>query len=109
MTDANTDAKARAVLAARIARYRTTRGPAHKGLLGRLGPGLIIGASDDDPCGIATYSTTYFSFTSAIGFPRSAGVPASTVAPKSANHANQPANQRGDAVVVPAEWKRDAL
>jgi NRAMP (natural resistance-associated macrophage protein)-like metal ion transporter len=27
-----------------------------KGLLGRLGPGLITGASDDDPSGIATYS-----------------------------------------------------
>ena len=37
---------------------RATRGPAHKGLLGRLGPGLITGASDDDPSGIATYSQT---------------------------------------------------
>ena len=27
-----------------------------RGLLGRLGPGLITGASDDDPSGIATYS-----------------------------------------------------
>jgi NRAMP (natural resistance-associated macrophage protein)-like metal ion transporter len=27
-------------------------------LLGRLGPGLITGASDDDPSGIATYSQT---------------------------------------------------
>jgi len=27
-----------------------------KGLFGRLGPGLITGASDDDPSGIATYS-----------------------------------------------------
>jgi hypothetical protein len=27
-----------------------------KGLLGRLGPGLITGASDDDPSGIGTYS-----------------------------------------------------
>ena len=44
------------MLAARIARHRATRGPAHKGLLGRLGPGLITGASDDDPSGIATYS-----------------------------------------------------
>src|ERR1019366_1458104 len=56
MTDAKTEAKALAVLAARIARHRTARGPAHKGLLGRLGPGLITGASDDDPSGIATYS-----------------------------------------------------
>jgi len=48
------------VLAARIARYRARQiGPAsaaRKGLLARLGPGLITGASDDDPSGIATYS-----------------------------------------------------
>jgi NRAMP (natural resistance-associated macrophage protein)-like metal ion transporter len=46
------------VLAARIAQRRAARGTAHKGLLGRLGPGLITGASDDDPSGIATYSQT---------------------------------------------------
>jgi Mn2+/Fe2+ NRAMP family transporter len=28
----------------------------NKGFLGRLGPGLITGASDDDPSGIGTYS-----------------------------------------------------
>jgi NRAMP (natural resistance-associated macrophage protein)-like metal ion transporter len=56
MTDANTDAEGPAVLAARIAQYRAPRVPAHKGLLARLGPGLITGASDDDPSGIATYS-----------------------------------------------------
>jgi NRAMP (natural resistance-associated macrophage protein)-like metal ion transporter len=38
------------------ARQRASPNPAHKGLLGRLGPGLITGASDDDPSGIATYS-----------------------------------------------------
>src|ERR1700750_3409101 len=43
-------------LAARIARYRAPRAADHKGLLARLGPGLITGASDDDPSGIATYS-----------------------------------------------------
>ncbi len=52
MTNAEDDGDAPAVLAARIARYRTPR----KGLLARLGPGLITGASDDDPSGIATYS-----------------------------------------------------
>jgi NRAMP (natural resistance-associated macrophage protein)-like metal ion transporter len=36
----------------RIRYHRTTR----KNLLARLGPGLITGASDDDPSGIATYS-----------------------------------------------------
>jgi NRAMP (natural resistance-associated macrophage protein)-like metal ion transporter len=58
MSDANTKAraKARAVLAARIARYRVARAPRRKGLLASLGPGLITGASDDDPSGIATYS-----------------------------------------------------
>ena len=30
--------------------------PVRKTLLGRLGPGLVTGASDDDPSGIATYS-----------------------------------------------------
>jgi Mn2+/Fe2+ NRAMP family transporter len=44
------------VLARRIARHRTPRDPTRKGLLVRLGPGLITGASDDDPSGIATYS-----------------------------------------------------
>jgi NRAMP (natural resistance-associated macrophage protein)-like metal ion transporter len=56
MTDAKSKSKALAVRAARIARYRARRRPAPKGLLGRLGPGLITGASDDDPSGIATYS-----------------------------------------------------
>lgn len=45
-----------ALRAARIARYHATSVPVHKGLLARLGPGLITGASDDDPSGIATYS-----------------------------------------------------
>jgi len=58
MTDANTDAEPIPVLAARIARRRAARRRTHKGLLGRLGPGLITGASDDDPSGIATYSQT---------------------------------------------------
>ena len=35
---------------------RTTRKPAPKGFWRVLGPGLITGASDDDPSGIATYS-----------------------------------------------------
>src|ERR1039457_1796992 len=58
MTDAKPKSKALAIRAARIARYRAQRHPAPKGLLGRLGPGLITGASDDDPSGIATYSQT---------------------------------------------------
>jgi NRAMP (natural resistance-associated macrophage protein)-like metal ion transporter len=58
MTDAHTAArvKALAVFAARIARHRAARSPGAKGPLARLGPGLITGASDDDPSGIATYS-----------------------------------------------------
>jgi hypothetical protein len=56
MTDAKPKSKAFKIRAARIARYRARRRPAPKGLLGRLGPGLITGASDDDPSGIATYS-----------------------------------------------------
>jgi NRAMP (natural resistance-associated macrophage protein)-like metal ion transporter len=37
-------------------KVRKTRFVATKGFLKRLGPGLITGASDDDPSGIATYS-----------------------------------------------------
>ena len=33
-----------------------TVGPARSRILSLLGPGLITGASDDDPSGIATYS-----------------------------------------------------
>src|SRR6266566_8790934 len=42
-------------LAARIGRHWARRRP-RRGLLAFLGPGLITGASDDDPSGIATYS-----------------------------------------------------
>jgi len=48
--------KPAAPLAARIARHWTPRGVPRRGLLAFLGPGLITGASDDDPSGIATYS-----------------------------------------------------
>jgi NRAMP (natural resistance-associated macrophage protein)-like metal ion transporter len=44
------------VLAARIAVQRAPRKPPGRGLWALLGPGLITGASDDDPSGIATYS-----------------------------------------------------
>lgn len=44
------------ILAARIAVHRTPKKPPGKGLWAVLGPGLITGASDDDPSGIATYS-----------------------------------------------------
>src|SRR5260370_5581892 len=43
-------------LAERIARHWGRRGTPRRGLLAWLGPGLITGASDDDPSGIATYS-----------------------------------------------------
>ena len=43
-------------LAARIASHWAPRGAPRRGLLAFLGPGLITGASDDDPSGIATYS-----------------------------------------------------
>jgi NRAMP (natural resistance-associated macrophage protein)-like metal ion transporter len=44
------------MLAGRIAVRRAPRKPPGKGLWAALGPGLITGASDDDPSGIATYS-----------------------------------------------------
>jgi NRAMP (natural resistance-associated macrophage protein)-like metal ion transporter len=43
-------------LAKRIAFHWTPRLPPRRGILAFLGPGLITGASDDDPSGIATYS-----------------------------------------------------
>jgi hypothetical protein len=58
MIESNSSHDAIPVLAARIARRRAYHRTTHKGLLGRLGPGLITGASDDDPSGIATYSQT---------------------------------------------------
>ncbi len=54
----NPDAEPIPVLAARMARRRTAHGSKRKGWLSLLGPGLITGASDDDPSGIATYSQT---------------------------------------------------
>jgi NRAMP (natural resistance-associated macrophage protein)-like metal ion transporter len=48
--------KAALPLAARIARHWDSHRPARRGILAFLGPGLITGASDDDPSGIATYS-----------------------------------------------------
>ena len=45
----------RHTLAGQIALHRAPI-PGKRGLLARLGPGLITGASDDDPSGIATYS-----------------------------------------------------
>lgn len=44
------------LLAGRIAMHRAPLKPPRKGLWAALGPGLITGASDDDPSGIATYS-----------------------------------------------------
>jgi NRAMP (natural resistance-associated macrophage protein)-like metal ion transporter len=56
MADANPDTQPVPVLAVRLAQRRAARNTTQKGLLDRLGPGLITGASDDDPSGIATYS-----------------------------------------------------
>jgi len=48
--------RAALTLAARIAYHWIPWKPRRPGLLAFLGPGLITGASDDDPSGIATYS-----------------------------------------------------
>jgi NRAMP (natural resistance-associated macrophage protein)-like metal ion transporter len=45
-----------ALHAERVALHRASRPSRRKGWLAILGPGLITGASDDDPSGIATYS-----------------------------------------------------
>src|SRR5271157_4815691 len=48
--------RAALTLAARIAHHWKPLRLRPRGLLAFLGPGLITGASDDDPSGIATYS-----------------------------------------------------
>src|SRR5271163_3459104 len=53
------------LLAARIARHWARRRPRQR-LLALLGPGLITGASDDDPSGIATYSQAGAQFGTAM-------------------------------------------
>ena len=58
MTDASADLQPIPVLAVRMARRRAAGRATRKGLLGQVGPGLVTGASDDDPSGIATYSQT---------------------------------------------------
>ena len=52
------DRRPRHALAARIHAARHPAPAARKGFWAALGPGLITGASDDDPSGIATYSQT---------------------------------------------------
>jgi Mn2+/Fe2+ NRAMP family transporter len=47
---------------------RLDKPPIHKRILGALGPGLITGASDDDPSGIGTYSQAGARFGFAIGW-----------------------------------------
>ncbi len=56
MRDGHRRLPIRSMLAARIAVRRAPRKPPGTGLWAALGPGLITGASDDDPSGIATYS-----------------------------------------------------
>ena len=56
MTCSNADPGPLPLPAARIALRVAASRAARKGLLGRLGPGLITGAADDDPSGISTYS-----------------------------------------------------
>jgi NRAMP (natural resistance-associated macrophage protein)-like metal ion transporter len=56
MHRAHTRHPTRHLLAGRIAVHRAPRKPPGTGLWAALGPGLITGASDDDPSGIATYS-----------------------------------------------------
>jgi NRAMP (natural resistance-associated macrophage protein)-like metal ion transporter len=43
-------------MGAKTLKPTSLNGPLHAGLIRRLGPGLITGAADDDPSGIATYS-----------------------------------------------------
>jgi NRAMP (natural resistance-associated macrophage protein)-like metal ion transporter len=56
MSESRSDTILPPSLAGRIAVYRSPPARIPKGFWRRLGPGLITGASDDDPSGIATYS-----------------------------------------------------
>jgi NRAMP (natural resistance-associated macrophage protein)-like metal ion transporter len=58
MTDASANTRSIPMRAARMARRHAAGRATDKGLLAQLGPGLVTGASDDDPSGIATYSQT---------------------------------------------------
>src|SRR5476651_2575058 len=51
-----TDLKAGRVMRDSATEKRTTEPSVLRGWLGKLGPGVIAGAADDDPSGIATYS-----------------------------------------------------
>ncbi len=62
MSGANPDGQPIPALTDRLSQRRIARNASKKGLLARLGPGLITGASDDDPSGIATYSQTGAAF-----------------------------------------------
>ena len=42
--------------------------PGPRGILALLGPGLLTGAADDDPSGIATYSQVGAQFGYALGW-----------------------------------------
>jgi Mn2+/Fe2+ NRAMP family transporter len=56
MSESRSDTILPPSLAGRITEYRSPPARIPKGFWARLGPGLITGASDDDPSGIATYS-----------------------------------------------------
>jgi len=58
--------KAALPLAGRIAHHWAA--PRKRGVLAFLGPGLITGASDDDPSGIATYSQVGAQFSYGLGW-----------------------------------------
>lgn len=47
---------------------RESNGRRRRGLLRTLGPGLITGAADDDPSGMATYSQTGAQFGYSLGW-----------------------------------------
>ena len=55
-------------LATRIALHWAPRGAPRRGWLAFLGPGLITGASDDDPSGIATYAQVGAQFGYGMGW-----------------------------------------
>src|SRR5579872_7171512 len=51
-----------------LAPAASTEAPPRRSILQRLGPGLVTGAADDDPSGIATYSQVGAQFGYSLGW-----------------------------------------
>ena len=75
--------------------------PPKRGLLAKIGPGLITGASDDEPSGISTYSQVGSQFgpgmlwTMLFSYPLMGGIQEISAAGRARSPARRP-DERGD-------------